>query len=59
MVGPVAIPWAVAERAYAAYTQRYGTSQSLERLAERAGFSWSEMDTLLPGWREMALKEMT
>jgi len=54
----MAIPWAIADKAWAAYAQRYGTNQSVERIAERHGFGWSEMDTLLPGWREMALKEM-
>lgn len=50
--GPVSIPWAIAEEAYQAYAQRFGTSQSLERLAERGGFAWGEMDLFLPGWRE-------
>lgn len=53
-VGPVAIPWPVAERAWAVYAQLHGTSQSVERLAERGGFNWGEMDLYLPGWRELA-----
>ena len=50
--GPVNIPWSVAEKAYGAYALRFGKGQSLERIAERHGFSWSEMDMFLPGWRE-------
>lgn len=46
------IPWWLAEEAYAVYSGRYGTSQSLERLAERGGFSAGEMDMFAPGWRE-------
>jgi hypothetical protein len=50
--GPVNIPWSVAEKAYGVYALRFGKDQSIERLAERQGFSWSEMDMFLPGWRE-------
>lgn len=50
--GPMRIPWSVAEVAYGAYARRYGTDQSLQRLAERGGFSWGEMDELHPKWRE-------
>jgi hypothetical protein len=50
--GPQSVPWAVAEKAWAAYAQQYGTWQSVERLAERGGFGWCEMDTFYPGWRE-------
>ncbi len=56
--GPIAepagsVPWSVAERAYEAYRGRYGSSQSLARLAERGGFGWCELDLLLgdPSWR--------
>ncbi len=48
---PIAIPWSIAEKAYAAYAQEYGHSQSLERLADRGGFHWNEMDSLYPAWR--------
>lgn len=37
------IPWALAEVLYAGYSARYGTGQSLERIAERGGFGWSEI----------------
>lgn len=50
--GPRQIPWSVAEMAYGAYSARYGTDQSLERLAERGGFGWNEMDLFHPTWRE-------
>ena len=41
------VPWKVAERAYEVYSPLYGTDQSLERLAERAGFGWGELGILL------------
>jgi hypothetical protein len=47
---PLMIPWALAEEAYAAYARRHGRSQSIERVAERGGFSPEEMDRLRPGW---------
>lgn len=49
--GPRQIPWSVAEKAYGEYSRRHGSNQSLERLAERGGFGWGEMDTLYPPWR--------
>jgi hypothetical protein len=33
--GGLTVSWEAAERAYAAYVKLYGSSQSLERLAER------------------------
>ncbi len=55
--GPLKISWRLAARAYSAYVQRYGSSQSLERLAERGGFYWSELDEYVPGWRETKIHE--
>lgn len=55
--GPVAVgsvPWSIAEEAYMVYAARYGNRQSLERLAERGGFSEGELDELRPGWRPVA-----
>ncbi len=49
--GPLSIPWSVAEKAYGAYAREYGRDQSMERMAERGGFGWCEMDTLYPQWR--------
>ncbi len=46
------VPWSVAERAYGAYSARFGKDQSLERLAERGGFGAGEMDMFAPGWRD-------
>ena len=37
------VPWWLAEIAYEDYTERFGTGQSLERMAERGGFSRSEL----------------
>ena len=45
------VPWPVAERAYTAYAERYGRSQSIERMAARGGFGHREMDKFAPGWR--------
>jgi hypothetical protein len=47
--GPV--PWVIAERAWVAYAERCGRSQSCERIAERGGFSAGEMDMFYPEWR--------
>ncbi len=43
------VPWAVAKAAYDVYSRLYGKDQSLERLAERGGFGWSELVWLLRG----------
>ncbi len=37
------IPWWLAEMAYDYYAAKFGTSQSLERLAERGGFGRNEL----------------
>jgi len=37
------IPWYVAEQIYEMYSELYGSSQSLERLNERGGFTWDEV----------------
>lgn len=49
---PSHIPWGMAEEAYAVYSRRYGSEQSLERIAERGGFGPGELDMFIPGWRE-------
>lgn len=41
------IPWWLAEEAYAWYAKQFGTSQTLERLAERGGFGREELLMLL------------
>jgi len=54
-IPPGTITWAEHLLAYAAYSKRYGTSQSAERLAERGGFGYLELVMFLPGkpmtWR--------
>ncbi len=45
--GPSTIPWWLAEEAYKYYSERFGTDQSLERLAERGGFGREELLMLL------------
>lgn len=45
--GPSTIPWWLAEIAYECYSGSYGTSQSLERLAERGGFGRDELVNLI------------
>lgn len=42
-----AVPWAVAEIAYKTYVEWYGSNQSLETLASRGGFGWTELVSLL------------
>lgn len=42
-----AIPWWLAEVAYEYYAAKYGTQQSLERLAERGGFGRDELVGLI------------
>lgn len=49
---PLQIPWDVAELAYSVYSARFGRGQSLERIAERGGFSPNEMDDFVPNWRD-------
>ncbi len=52
-VPPMTVPWIVGEIAYNDYARRFGRGQSLERLAERAGFCQGEMDDHFPQWREL------
>jgi hypothetical protein len=47
------VPWGIAEAAYVVYARRHGTSQSLQQLADRGGFSWSELVGLLRDDEEM------
>jgi hypothetical protein len=41
--GPGTIAWAEHLEAYSGYSARYGSGQSAERLAERAGFCYGEL----------------
>ena len=52
------IPWSVAETAYTAYVARYGSQQTLARLADRGGFGIDEMDLLFPAWRPACAVEI-
>lgn len=45
--GRSAIPWWLAELAYDYYSKRFGTSQTLERLAARGGFGRAELVALI------------
>ncbi len=47
-VGTVA--WAAAEHAFSNYAQRYGTDQSLMRIAQRGGFGLGEFADLFFGY---------
>lgn len=40
--GPITVPWEWAEEVYKEYSAQF-TGQTLERIAERGGFSASEM----------------
>lgn len=44
---PCTIPWWLAEEAYKYYSERFGTSQSLQQLANRGGFGREELLMLL------------
>jgi hypothetical protein len=49
------IPWVMHLRAYDAYCKKYGPQEaliSLEGRNCRGGFSTSELDVFIPGWRE-------
>ena len=47
MQGGPPIPWSLAQRIYdETYSRFYGTSQSLERLNERGGFGWGEVQLM-------------
>ena len=46
------IPWWLAKRAYAEYAHRHGREQSIERIAERGGFSREELIQFLRGHPE-------
>jgi hypothetical protein len=46
------IPWAIGVEAWQEYAKKHGTSQSVERIAERGGFGEGEMDEFVPTWRE-------
>ena len=48
-IPPCTVPWWLAEEAYKVYSAKYGTGQSLERLAERGGFGREELTRLLRG----------
>lgn len=47
------VPWAIGEAAWLAYAKRYGTLQSVERIAERGGFGPDELDEFFPQWRSV------
>jgi hypothetical protein len=49
---PTSIPWWLADLAYSVYSRKNGTWQSLETIASRGGFGATEMDQLVPDWRE-------
>jgi len=49
---PGFIPWWLAELAYQEYSKQFGTSQSLQKLADRGGFGRKELIFLIRGeWR--------
>lgn len=53
------IPWETATVVYRAYAALYGTSQTLERLADRGGFGWAEVAAIFKevGFRHPALHQ--
>lgn len=51
MQGGPSIPWETAEIVYRAYSAIYGTSQTLQRLGERGGFGWGEVEHIFKEFR--------
>lgn len=47
VANPCTIPWWIAEIAYEWYSQRFGTDQSLQQLADRGGFGRDELIGLI------------
>ena len=45
------ITWEAHLEAYKAYSAKYGTKQSAERLEQRGGFGEYELDMFYPEWR--------
>lgn len=43
------IPWSLAELIYEAYAAQYGRDQSIERMHERGGFGWHEVEVIFSG----------
>ncbi len=43
------IPWSLAELIYEAYAAQYGTAQSIEKMHDRGGFSWREVEVIFSG----------
>ena len=50
------IDWTTAEKIYEIYRKLYGTTQSLERLAERGGFGWEEVALLVKELKRRKLR---
>ena len=48
------IDWTTAEKIYAMYSALYGTQQSLERLAQRGGFGWKEVEVIQAEYNKRA-----
>ncbi len=46
MMGGPPIPWSVAELIYERYAAVHGRSQTIERIAERGGFGWAEVEII-------------
>ncbi len=50
------ISWALADEAYPAYSEDGGRGQTIERMAQRGGWSPGELDEYRPGWRPVEQK---
>lgn len=46
-IGPGTIAWREHLEAFGAYSGKYGSDQSADRIAERGGFSYGELQTFL------------
>ncbi len=46
------IDWITAEEIYVLYLSLYGNDQTLEKIAERGGFGWSETSHMVAEYRK-------
>ncbi len=50
------IDWETAKKIYKMYSFLYGSSQSLERLAEKGGFGWAQVKYITSDYKKKSLK---
>ena len=55
--GKPSIPWTLAEEIYKDYAEVFGGDQSLERVAERGGFGYDEIEVFMQHWHDKRKRE--